>query len=606
MNFEWMNHWLPSLCISSAMLACFWLILRKAIGRQLPYGLMVAAGWVVIARFFVPAPFSHGWGLDRFWTRWDSAVVEDGSWLVAVVPSAGTSGAAAWTQTVASPGGTMGEKAMTSATGTADWGFWIALIWVAGVVVSAIKLSWALRRLRHSVRAAASEQVPNHWHRLMNECRNERHRKHAPRLVLSPDFKVPFACGLLRPVICLPSTMVEFSDAEVRHVLAHESMHLEKGDIAQNLILECLKCLMWFHPFFGSACRALIADRELLRDRQVLRRLGQEAAPEGYASTLLRLATTRHPNLSQAGMVPFFRNPHETARRMKMILTPTRRSFRLTLPSVATLTVVAAATLATSQTPPESSTPQPLAPAVATQDQVVVEVPVSQAKAIDSLNAVLGQPLVRSMNIQKAGLQAVFSAAAAPMQSAAKAPEGDMWRLERQPLEGAHAPAVLRGNFPPIMLWGPYEELPAGRFIVIYRFMVLSQPQDSSTLFFDVCHDACTRSGIRVAASEFPVNEWREVAVPVDLPEPKKLEFRFWPDGADIALDRIYVFRATSSGEIPSDPADASLPPGILVPDNKQVLLSPHLTDSGQIDVSGLASGTKVRCPYTGKYFRVP
>jgi hypothetical protein len=210
------------------------------------------------------------------------------------------------------------------------------------------------------------------------------------------------------------------------------------------------------------------------------------------------------------------------------------------------------------------------------------------------------------MNVQKAGWHAVFSAVAAPMQHADEAPEDEVWRLKRQTLDGAHAPEVLRGNFPPIMLWGPYEELPAGRFIVIYRFMVVSQPQEASTLFFDVCHDACTRSGIRVAAREFPVNEWREVAVPVDLPEPKQLEFRFWPDGADVALDRIYVFRATSSAELPPDPTDASLPSGIPVPENKKVLLSPHTADSGQIDVSGLASGTRVRCPYTGKHFRVP
>lgn len=38
---------------------------------------------------------------------------------------------------------------------------------------------------------------------------------------------------------------------------------------------------------------------------------------------------------------------------------------------------------------------------------------------------------------------------------------------------------------------------------------------------------------------EVPVNEWREVPVHVELPEPKTLELRFGPDGADVAPGRI-------------------------------------------------------------------
>jgi hypothetical protein len=56
----------------------------------------------------------------------------------------------------------------------------------------------------------------------------------------------------------------------------------------------------------------------------------------------------------------------------------------------------------------------------------------------------------------------------------------------------------------------------------------------------------------------------------------------------------------------PQPPATSNLPYGIKVPSKPGFVLSPHDKSARIVDVQGIASGTKVKCPYTGKTFLVP
>jgi hypothetical protein len=48
------------------------------------------------------------------------------------------------------------------------------------------------------------------------------------------------------------------------------------------------------------------------------------------------------------------------------------------------------------------------------------------------------------------------------------------------------------------------------------------------------------------------------------------------------------------------------LPYGTPVVSKRGFVYSPHAEDKGYVDVEGLKRGTRVKCPYTGKHFRVP
>lgn len=58
--------------------------------------------------------------------------------------------------------------------------------------------------------------------------------------------------------------------------------------------------------------------------------------------------------------------------------------------------------------------------------------------------------------------------------------------------------------------------------------------------------------------------------------------------------------------EAPPDEDTSDAPFGIPVPGKANIILSPHAKDQGYIDVEGLASGTRIVCPWTNKVIRVP
>lgn len=63
---------------------------------------------------------------------------------------------------------------------------------------------------------------------------------------------------------------------------------------------------------------------------------------------------------------------------------------------------------------------------------------------------------------------------------------------------------------------------------------------------------------------------------------------------------------ATPPATPATPPAAAEIPYGTPVPGKKGFVYSPYDKSAGFVDVRDIGPGTKVRCPYTGKIFRVP
>jgi len=56
----------------------------------------------------------------------------------------------------------------------------------------------------------------------------------------------------------------------------------------------------------------------------------------------------------------------------------------------------------------------------------------------------------------------------------------------------------------------------------------------------------------------------------------------------------------------PPAPAQAELPFGVAIPGRPGFVNSPYAAKHQLVDVTGLPTGMEVKCPYTGKLFRVP
>jgi TonB family protein len=96
----------------------------------------------------------------------------------------------------------------------------------------------------------------------------------------------PAVIGVFRPRIVTSRDFDDrFSGAARQVVLAHERVHLERGDALVNAIATATQCLAWFNPLVHLATRRMRIDQELSCDAAVVARF--PAARRLYAEALL-------------------------------------------------------------------------------------------------------------------------------------------------------------------------------------------------------------------------------------------------------------------------------------------------------------------------------
>ncbi len=100
--------------------------------------------------------------------------------------------------------------------------------------------------------------------------------------------RVPFILGLLPPRVFVPAGLGE---EERTYVLAHERVHIRRGDHWVKLLAYLLLAVHWFNPAVWAAFFLLSRDMEMSCDERVLQELGGPA--KAYSRTLLRFAEGR-------------------------------------------------------------------------------------------------------------------------------------------------------------------------------------------------------------------------------------------------------------------------------------------------------------------------
>jgi beta-lactamase regulating signal transducer with metallopeptidase domain/uncharacterized GH25 family protein len=107
------------------------------------------------------------------------------------------------------------------------------------------------------------------------------------RLLLSPEPVTPMACGLFRPVVVVPRSLVEqFTPDEQRAIFAHELAHHRRFDPLMLWIQWSFVAIWWFHPLAWILNRTILRLREQCCDDLVI--IERLATREVYGATLLR------------------------------------------------------------------------------------------------------------------------------------------------------------------------------------------------------------------------------------------------------------------------------------------------------------------------------
>ncbi len=151
------------------------------------------------------------------------------------------------------------------------WEVWVLFgqyIWVAGMVIMALRGIWKYRKLKRSLATALPLR---------------------DNIYLAEGIPTAFVLGLFRPRIYLPAGL---EPGEQAYILAHEQHHLRRWDHVLRLAAFGALCLHWFNPLVWLAYIYSGRDMEMSCDEAVLRRMGGDVRAD-YAVSLLRFSTQR-------------------------------------------------------------------------------------------------------------------------------------------------------------------------------------------------------------------------------------------------------------------------------------------------------------------------
>jgi HEAT repeat protein/beta-lactamase regulating signal transducer with metallopeptidase domain len=160
---------------------------------------------------------------------------------------------------------------------------WLAVVLV---MLARIATGWVI------VSRIARRAVPlpdETWRSLADRAGRALGLKSPVELRLSDDVAMPFACGLVTPLIVLPTSSSEWTLERRQAVLMHEFAHISRGDLAMNMLSHTVRALYWFHPLAWLAAYRLRVEGERASDDAVLR---AGALPSDYAEHLLSIVRT--------------------------------------------------------------------------------------------------------------------------------------------------------------------------------------------------------------------------------------------------------------------------------------------------------------------------
>jgi ankyrin repeat protein len=160
----------------------------------------------------------------------------------------------------------------------------VFLLWLAGVLAFLAVLVQRIRFVKGLVSAScpAGDELTD----LLEQCRRQMAVRRDIKLRLSEAFPSPAVCGLLRPTVLMPTSLIDkLSPEGLRATLIHELAHIKRGDLWVNSVQTFLQVVYFYNPFVWFANSMIRKVCEEAVDETVLVALGGQA--KDYSNTLI-------------------------------------------------------------------------------------------------------------------------------------------------------------------------------------------------------------------------------------------------------------------------------------------------------------------------------
>lgn len=148
--------------------------------------------------------------------------------------------------------------------------------------------------------------------------------KRPVRVVVAQAPLGPAVIGIWRPTLVLPSVLMagweRDGDPDLKKlepILAHELLHVRRGDLWVGALQTLAQGVWWFHPLVWFAMRRATQTAERCCDEEVVAELG--CRPSEYARSLLRVLELKR-RLTPIPVFPGVRPVEVTAQRLEAVM----------------------------------------------------------------------------------------------------------------------------------------------------------------------------------------------------------------------------------------------------------------------------------------------
>ena len=143
---------------------------------------------------------------------------------------------------------------------------WIAVLWIAGVLVFSFRLLSALILTRR-LSGISVRLVEGEWQERFEKLVTKTGVTQAVKLLESARVSVPMVIGHIKPVVLVPiGLLAGLPPAQVEALLIHELTHIRRRDYLVNLLLSVLETLFFFHPAIWWMGAVVRRERECCCD----------------------------------------------------------------------------------------------------------------------------------------------------------------------------------------------------------------------------------------------------------------------------------------------------------------------------------------------------
>jgi HEAT repeat protein/beta-lactamase regulating signal transducer with metallopeptidase domain len=212
-------------------------------------------------------------------------------------------------------------------------------LWLAGALFLLMRLVVGLVTVQR-IANRAKEITDSTWRTVSDRGIRALEVRLPVELRSSTEVTMPFACGVMRPIIVLPADADTWNAQQKEAVMLHELAHISRGDLAMNIISHVVRALYWLNPLVWLASYRLRVEGERAADDAVLR---GGARPSEYADHLLSIVRTVGPTVPNVALAMARRSDFEG--RLLAILEPGLSRARLTRVRAAGLAALFMATV---------------------------------------------------------------------------------------------------------------------------------------------------------------------------------------------------------------------------------------------------------------------